>query len=229
MRANEFINEGVFDSIKNAGRTANNKLSAMANSPAGQAAGNTLSRVGDWAKAKAYTGLGIGGAGGAGAAARQSFLNKFTSDYKRYMLSAKTGGMASPSMEDYVNTYIKKYGWTATPAQVQSIISGSAGDISKLANNMFALASDQSYDEFGRIGGRGGAKYSAASASTGVDADSDEGVVSPQGQKIVKQVGMMREPRDLTVTAKAAMNRLNKVDPNSYKELRQEVATGKNI
>jgi hypothetical protein len=227
MRANEFINEGVFDRLKGAGKAVKTGASNFAASPTGQAIGNGLAATGDWMKAKAYTGLGIGGAGGAGAAARQSFINKFTSDYNRYLMSAKRGGMEQPSMENYVNTYIKKYGWSATPEQVQSIVSGAAGDVGKLANNMFMLASDQSYDEFGRIGGRGGSKSSAMSAST--DADSDEGEVSLQGQKVVKQVSMMREPRDLTVTAKAAMNRLYKVDPNSYKELRQEVTTGKNI
>lgn len=227
MRASEFINEGVLDSLKGASGAVRGKLSAMANSPTGQAVGQGLSRAGDWAKAKAFTGLGVGGAGGAGAAARQSFLNKFTSDYNRYMLSAETGGMAEPSMEEYVNTYIKKYGWSATPEQVQNIVTGAAGDVGKLANNMFMLASDQSYDEFGGLSRNRGAGTTTSGAVG--DADRDEGQVSPQGQKIVSQVAAMRDPRDLTVTAKAAMNRLYKVNPDSYKELRQEVSTGKNI
>lgn len=226
MRANEFINEGAFDRMKSAVGAAKQKASAFAASPTGQQIGSNLSAVGDWAKAKAYTNLGgLGGKSGAGAAARQSFLSKFVSDYNRYMMSAKQGGMEQPSMQEYVESYINKYKWNASPEQVAKIVTASAGDVNKLANNMFTLASDQSYDEFGRTGGQGGGFRRQSTK----DADADEGQPSAMGQKIANNVGMMRDKRDLTVVAKAAMNRLDRVNPAAYKELRQEVITGTNI
>lgn len=225
MRANEFISEGVLDSMKSAGGNVRGKMSAMANSPTGQAVGDTLSKVGDWAKAKAYTNLGgLGGASGLGAATRQSFLDKFTSDYKRYMMSAKQGGMTPPSMENYVRNYIKKFGWTATEPQIADIVAGAAGDVGKLSNSMYALAQDQSYDGQGRILSR-----SRIGSGLGTDADSDEGSTSAQGNKLVTATTNLRSSKDLTMVAKAAMNKLNTVSPQRYSELRKEVQSGKNI
>lgn len=149
MKINDVVlNEGVLDSLKKAGGA----VKTAWNDPKTQAslakAGDVASDVSDWVKGKVYQQTGLGGKGGNTAAVRTRFVNDFAQQFKLAQRSARQGGVDF-NVSDYIQAYLRRYNWYATPAQIAQL--EKVTDPTKLANAVYAIGIQQSRDKYGNV------------------------------------------------------------------------------
>jgi hypothetical protein len=223
MRINEItLNEGVLDQAKALG-------SKVSNSALGGYVGRKVGDL-DWWKKQAYTKLGgLGGDSFKSAATRSGFVNNVVNDYNAISKSYQLGGQGELPMDEFVDNYIKKFNWSVSPTEVDRIIASSNNDINKIANNLFVIASRQSYDKQGRVAGdrpttaTGNQQQAGGMSNT---ASGDDVQLNPASSKIIQNIDHMlggSNADDLEKIAVAAMNKLNAISPAKYAALRKQI------
>lgn len=232
MRASEFINEGFSDKLPGMGMAKGLRrgLSGLATGAANLGKGimtKASDSDGDWLKGQLHRfGGGMFGQQGNMAATKINFIKNFVQEYNQITKSARASGLEIPSMEEYVSDYIDQAGWRVNPTQVNQIVSSSGNNIQAIANGVYAIGMMNRSRRAARPNQQGQVGQPTNQGSGG---DSDDGQTTPQGQKVVNDIGDLENPRDLSVAAKAAMNHLNDINKPAYAELRKEVQTGVNI
>ena len=179
------------------------------------------------------------------AEAKKTFINRFLEYIKQNKASIKAAGMGAPNIERMAQTYLTKYNWHADPEQ-QAIIKklsdealrSNSGAV-KLANYMYSVGSQQfinprtgvamgdpSAGGAGGSGGRGGAGGAGgAGGQTTPDVRLEPNSV--QAINLINKMSSADYVDDLAQVTKTAMGKLYKLNPQKYKELYQEVLTGK--
>lgn len=149
MKINEVVlNEGVLDSLKQAGGAVKKTWNDPKTQAALQKVGDMGADAADWVKGKVYQQTGLGGKGGNTAATRTKFVNDFAQQYKLAQRSARQGGVEF-SVPDYVQSYLRRYNWFATPDQLQQV--SKVADPTQLANAIYAIGMQQSRDKYGNV------------------------------------------------------------------------------
>ena len=255
MKINEVVlNEGWYDDAK--AKVAGG-IDAVKQSKPGQAVahhagelgkmgsdvGSGLGDLGDYAKGKLYQYTGFGGKPGNTSATRTKFTNDFSQQFKLAQRSARQGGVDF-SVPDYVQAYLRRYNWYATPEQLEQL--SKITDPTKLANAMYAVGIQQSRDKYGHVDDpRGkddptGSKGNAAMSSmanqlmgnqqpTPAQGAEDQ-TIEPQTQQLMKTVKTMKGgkfEKDLEEIVKLALWNLYGTDKQDYSEFVKSIMAGK--
>lgn len=179
------------------------------------------------------------------AEAKKTFINRFLEYIKQNKASIKAAGMGSPDIERMAQTYLTKYNWHADPEQQEIIkklsdeaLKSNSGAV-KLANYMYSVGSQQFINPrtgvamgdpsaggrggAGGGGGRGGAGGAGGQTTPDVRLEPN----SVQAINLINKMSSADYVDDLAQVTKTAMGKLYKLNPQKYKELYQEVLTGK--
>jgi hypothetical protein len=149
MKINEVVlNEAQLPNLKNAGNAIKNAWNSPVTQNTLQGAGDLAGNAMDTAKGMLYRTTGFGGKGGNIAAVRTRFINDFITQYKTAARSARQGGMPF-STSDFINSYLRRYQWYATPQQLEKLTT--ITDPKQLANAMYAVGMQQSRDKHGYV------------------------------------------------------------------------------
>lgn len=247
MKINEVVlNEGWYDDAK--AKVAGG-VNAVKQSKPGQAAGyhagelgkmgsdisSGLSGAADWAKGKLYKHTGLGGAGGNASATRTKFINDFAQQYKLAQRSARQGGVEF-SVPDYVQAYLRRYNWFATPDQLAQV--SKVADPTQLANAIYAIGMQQSRDKYGNVDAKQKSSTPAASTDTSGAAaspatpgqDAEDTTIEPQTQQVLKTVKNLKGDKyekDLEEIVKLALWNLYGTDKQDYGEFVKSIMGGK--
>lgn len=243
MKINEVVlNEGVLDTVK---QKWNDPKTQAGLQKAGDIAGN----VADYAKGKLYQYTGYGGKPGNTSATRTKFTNDFSQQFKLAQRSARQGGIDF-SVPDYVQAYLRRYNWYATPEQLQQLTK--ITDPTKLANAIYAVGIQQSRDKYGHVddtrgkpdptGKQGAAAFGSmanqltqnsnpapAQGSQQAPGGEDQ-TIEPQTQQLMKTVKTMKGgkfEKDLEEIVKLALWNLYGTDKQDYSEFVKSIMAGK--
>jgi len=244
MKINEVVlNEGVLDSLKQAGGSVRNAWNDPKTQANLQKAGDIGADAADWVKGKVYQHTGLGGKPGNTAATRTKFVNDFAQQYKLAQRSARQGGVEF-SVPDYVQAYLRRYNWFATPAQLAQV--SKVADPTQLANAIYAIGMQQSRDKYGNVDDKQKSSTPAAPADTsGASATpaatavtptatpvqgAEDTTIEPQTQQVLKTVKNLKGDKyekDLEEIVKLALWNLYGTDKQDYGEFVKSIMGGK--
>lgn len=240
MKINEVVlNEGILDTVK---QKWNDPKTQAGLQKAGDFAGDAA----DYAKGKLYQYTGFGGKPGNTSATRTKFTNDFSQQFKLAQRSARQGGIDF-SVPDYVQAYLRRYNWYATPQQLQQL--SQITDPTKLANAIYAVGIQQSRDKHGHVddtrgkddptGSKGNAAIDSMAnqlmgnqqtpQTTPAQGGEDQ-TIEPQTQQLMKTVKTMKGgkfEKDLEEIVKLALWNLYGTDKQDYSEFVKSIMSGK--
>lgn len=176
----------------------------------------------DWddVRGALYKYTGLGGKSGNMAAARTKFVSDFEQQFSMAQKSAAKGGVPF-SVPNYIQSYLRRYHWYATPEQIQELTK--ITDPTKLAHAVYAVGIQQSRDKNGYVDARKEPTMGTEPAAKQAPANKPEdATIEPQAQQVLKTVKSMKGPkfeRDLEEIIKLAMWNLYGTDKQDYNDL----------
>lgn len=185
----------------------------------------------DWddVRGSIYKYTGLGGGSGNAAATRTKFISDFANQFRMAQKSATKGGVTF-SAPEYIQAYLRRYNWFATPAQIAELTQ--ITDPTKLANAVYAVGIQQSRDKHGQVDNRieptmgGPAQGNMKKTNT----PPEDTTLEPTTQTIIKTLKTIKGSKyeaDLREIIKQALWNLYGTDKQDYSEFVKSIMAGK--